>query len=456
MAKESSWSMSRMAGVWKRKVVQHDFYDAAGQVAAVVLMNSPSNGRWEYEEYLRLLRVRRFNKQQPESSVGRCYFLCTDGAFSRLQAYIEEERKHRPELRPFSHVPFCDAVIGDMDSCKNPPHNYGTHGSVDGAGFSLSAPTEGYATVDDIPTSVLDQIHDRYTFTVAEFTRMSATMEGASLEEWDKLDAKGRDELLSLPFWLYVRCQSTTDFMKALILLNRLREKHKEDIVSIPPHVLRTESGKRLLETGGAIIPNAGSIGLDLDPERERELCAEACKEEAVLLPTYVCMGALGGRFDQEMASISVMLSASTRAHVVLINSNNTIFACQFNGWTQFVRNARCEGVTCGLINYGTMKECETSGLQWNIAVGRGKPSESKDLVLGFGKLISACNSIRREVVTIDLRRQLLSTRSQGGSNTKQAPANERDDEVNEDHNPPTIFSIERCDGDETKFGHSC
>ncbi|RNE99835.1 putative thiamine pyrophosphokinase [Trypanosoma conorhini] len=445
-----------MARAGRRKVVQHDFYDEAEQVAGVVLLNSPANGRWEYEEYLRLLRVRRFNQRKPELPVGRCYFVCADGAYPRLRTYFEEEQRRRPELWPFAHVPLCDAVIGDMDSYLDSLPKCGIHGGTDGKGLQDSMPADGYATVDEVPASILGRIRDRYTSTLAEFHRVRAAMEGAPLEQWDKLQAEHKDASSSLPFWIHIRCQDTNDFMKSLMLFKRLREQHMEDFVAVPPPVLRTESGMRLLETGGAVDPTVGSEGLDIDPQRESDLCAEACKEEAVLLPTYVCFGGLGGRFDHEMAAISVVLAFSEDAHVVLTNSGNTLFACQPDGWTQLVRHAGCEGVVSGLINYGTMKECEVSGLQWNVVIGRGKPSESRELVLGFGKLISACNPIRHEVVTVDLRcLRPLTLSTMESCATTAGPATACGDGADAYHNPPTIFTVERRRGDEKEVGRS-
>ncbi|RNE99039.1 thiamine diphosphokinase [Trypanosoma rangeli] len=432
--KQACSRLVNMARVCKRKVVQHDFYDEAEQVAGVVLLNSPTNDCWEYEEYLRLLCVRRFIQRQPEFPVSRCYFVCADGAYPRLRAYFEEEQRRRPELQSFAHVPLCDVVIGDMDSYLSSFPKCGIHGGTDGRGFQQSMPSDGYATVNAIPASIFDQIRHRYTSTLAEFSRVRAAMEGTSLKKWDKLPAELKDGSSSLPFWIHIRCQDTTDFMKSLMFLKRLQEQHMEDARAVPPPVLRTESGLQLLKTGGAVDPNVGSEGLDIDPKRERDLCAEACKTEVVLLPTYVCLGALGGRFDHEMAAISAVLEFSEDAHVVLTNSGNTLFACQPDGWTQVVRHARCEGLVSGLVNYGTMKECEVSGLQWNVVIGRGKPSESRDLVLGFGKLISACNPIRHEVVTIDLRCLMPLTQ----------PAKECGGGVAANHNPPTIFTIER------------
>ncbi|ORC86067.1 uncharacterized protein TM35_000301070 [Trypanosoma theileri] len=437
--------MSRAIRKVCRKVVQHDFYDTGEQVSGVVLLNSPSNTHWEYEEYLRLLFLKRFPQKWKRSQpTGQCYFVCADGAYPRLRAYVEERQQHQPHLLLFRLFPLCDAVIGDMDSYTSVHAN-------DDIETPVSAPTDGYATVKEIPSAVLDTIHERCRSVVAEFLTLGEDVTKASLADWEKILEKRRGEPSLSPVRLHVRCQMSTDFMKALLLLGRLREQHPHDNdVALPP-VLRHPEGLKLLQTGGCIDPNAGNKGSDIDIDRERNLCADASLVESLKLPTYLVIGALGGRFDHEMGAISVMFSLSSVAHVVLTDSNNTIFACQPNGWTQFVRQPEHEGVMCGLINYGTLKECETSGLLWNVVIGRGKQSETEDLVLGFGNLISVCNVFRHEVVTIDLRCLYHNQQNRGyGSTTIVEDADNTMVETEEDC-PPTLFSIQRCNRNSVK-----
>ncbi|KEG09603.1 hypothetical protein DQ04_04961050 [Trypanosoma grayi] len=435
-------NISRVSNSICRKVVQHDFYDTAEQVAAVVLLNSPSNGPQEYEEYLRLLlRKRLAPESQGPSSSSHCYFVCADGAYPRLQAYVDEQHKHRLHLRPLISFPLCDAVIGDMDS-------YASSSGKAGIKWPLSSSYDAYATVDDIPTDVLSVVHERSRIAVAQFHTPSEGVNASPRTSQEKVFEKRSAQLSLSPLHLHVRCQMTTDFMKALLLLGRLRKQYPDTAVVVPPPVLRSPSGMQLLSTGGSLLPNASSVGSDLDDDRERKICEEASGVEALSLPTYLAIGGLGGRFDHDMAAISVMLSFQKDAHVVLTDSTNTIFACQPDGWTQVVRQPHHEGVMCSFINFGRMKECETSGLLWNVVNGRRKPSETRDLVLGFGELISACNVFRREVATIDLRRLYPKKGRQAPAKTEpktdKCDDEEEEEEEEEDCNPPTIFTIER------------
>lgn len=112
-------------------------------LSAVLLMNSPSLGDWEWQEYARLSGAYRGNiatapeSQGPrgtskEDTVLPCYFICADGAYSSLKRRWEAERQecvnpHHHSSSSASHQYRCDlsraqqmpdVVIGDMDSCE--------------------------------------------------------------------------------------------------------------------------------------------------------------------------------------------------------------------------------------------------------------------------------------------------------------------------------------------------
>ncbi|KAG8339268.1 thiamine pyrophosphokinase vitamin B1 binding domain [Trypanosoma vivax] len=397
VAGEATFMTSKPYGNVRRKVVQHDFYDTAEQVSAVILLNSPSNSCWEYDEYLRFLITKRYSRHSmlnPESAA-RCYFLCSDGAYPKLLKYVTEE-KQQDLLNLFTVFPLCDVVVGDMDS-------YTSSHMEDGCERPTSTPDGGYATVEAVPHEVLDTIHRRCQSAVAEFLKLDVgMMNDAPPEVWERL----RDDLkVSLsPLWVHIHCQFTTDFLKSLKLVSRLRKRYPSESAVVVPPVLCSTAGLELLKTGGDVFSDPRNEGCDHEESRERELCLEACQVEAVLLPTFVVIGAFGGRFDHEMGAISNMLAVAGEAHVVLVSQFDTVFACEANGWTQVVWHPQYEGRVCGLMNYGKMVECETSGMLWNIVKGRGKPSSTDELRFGFGAFLSVCNAVRREVVTIDVR----------------------------------------------------
>nr|CCC94955.1 conserved hypothetical protein [Trypanosoma congolense IL3000] len=422
----------------RRRVVQHDFYETADQVSGVVLLNNPSNGPWEYEEYLRLLILKRYTDAHPKqvTSSSRCYFICADGAYPVLKAYVKRQQLQRNCFHLFGYFPLCDAVIGDMDS-------YTSSYELDGCQKPPSTPEGGYDTVNDIPTEVIDTIRRISEFTAAHFLEINGKIQDASFGEWEGMRGENTGLLLSPP-WLQLRCQLTTDFKKSLMLLSRLCRYHSDGPVAILPPVLRSADGAKLLKTGGRAV-GMQTNGSDNDDARECELCLEASRVEAVVLPTFVAIGAFGGRFDHEMGAVSTMFSVSDEAHVVLVDSTNTVFACQPNGWTQIVWQPQYEGKTCGLINYGRMLECETSGLQWDIVKGRGRPSVTENLVFGFDEFLSVCNAVRREVVTVDLRQLAPSTTaSSGGGKKDVAMTCDCHDRSQKRSSPPVLFSIIR------------
>ncbi|CBH17290.1 hypothetical protein, conserved [Trypanosoma brucei gambiense DAL972] len=423
------------SGAVRRKVVQHDFYDSADQVGGVVLLNNPTNGSWEYDEYLRLLTTKRYSRipSWEAHSTAQCYFVCADGVYPKLQSYVKERQVSHPHLRLFQFFPLCDAVIGDMDS-------YVTSYEKDGCERPSSTPEGGYGTVDDIPVEVLDTIHHRCRSAAALFREVDGSVPDTPLNGWKMLHEEHSHPLLR-PLWLHIQCQITTDFKKALTLLKRLRKRYPDENAVVLPPVLRSPGAARILETGGGVVDQR-NCGCDNDPIQERELCVAASQVEALLLPTVVAVGAFGGRFDHEVGAISTMLSESHDAHIVLINLFNTVFACQGGGWTQIVRQPEYEDKTCGLVNYGRMTECETSGLLWNVVKGRGRPSVTNDFVFDFGAFISVCNIVRREVITVDLRCLLTSVGESPADATTATGAS--DCEAQRGRGPPVVFSILR------------
>lgn len=486
-------------------------------LSAVILLNSPAAGGWEWSEYKRLYSLYRgertktdfhqpvFPSSEEMKDVLPCYFICADGAYSALQkglvdnhppsathdanAQTEEELMLDRELeRRGQWVP--DVVIGDMDSCDptdvplevswdtkgddgvaSSQHDTCSASAVEGEGAAFYR----FPSVDKIPEDVLRLIRAR---ALAATTGAVASAAGSDVSA------------PSLPpLFLRIECQMTTDFQKVVSLLARLeklfpldfprltreptftREGERiEDGASCAEFVLDTDHSlkatalskrcyeiqKELLETMDSRSAGAWDEGAskeDIQNERERvgSLLQKIHKVElsstsgvklpsslqkndisvrSHILPQIGVLGALGGRFDHEMAAMSCLLEYSQLFHIAITNKNNIISACWTDGLTAWfpynvsttqrsetstqmrVGNStlpfKCEKKDgCGVIPMGTVKEIETTGLLYNIVKGRPDRCDAITQTSGyrfaFGGLLSACNSVADSIVTIDL-----------------------------------------------------
>ena len=95
-------------------------------------------------------------------------------------------------------------------------------------------------------------------------------------------------------------------------------------------------------------------------------------------------VGALGGRFDQTMSSVSAAHEFGD-AHVVLIGRHSMAFVVPARTRVAIVPDTAHEGPTCGLIPVcGVAKNVRTSGLRWNLTGGS----------MEMGRLISTSNAL--------------------------------------------------------------
>ena len=92
--------------------------------------------------------------------------------------------------------------------------------------------------------------------------------------------------------------------------------------------------------------------------------------------------GALGGRFDHEMAHLSC-LHAFADTEIVLVGRTSTARLIP-EGVTTIVPDAEAEGPTCGLFPMRGPATVSTSGLRWNL----------DRQTLAFGTCISTSNRI--------------------------------------------------------------
>ena len=106
-----------------------------------------------------------------------------------------------------------------------------------------------------------------------------------------------------------------------------------------------------------------------------------------------VGLGAFGGRFDHEMAGISLLHAYTSRfSRLVFMGSENVAFLLE-PGLSHVVEpDPRFEGPTVGLIPVGgACRSVNTEGLKWNLEGG----------CLEFGVLVSSSNCVVAEEVKV-------------------------------------------------------
>lgn len=457
----------------------------ATPINAIVLLNSPTVGEWEFDELSRLYRLYRSSSPEtsrPSASKGNddqadalpMYVICADGAYTALQRHSEQ----RDSIHKLQFIP--DVVIGDMDSCDKtllPSCTLEASSHVGTLKSRSSDTKEMYfsPTIADLSIEVLQEIRER----MIRSTQFP-------------LDTQHS------PVFVHISCQMTTDFQKAIHLLQRLEEAFPIDFLrfSCSPHprgnvpmplVMEADESieanelmahyeslqKELCETIHHRPAGAWAEGVSLqDQEAERHrvvsllnqvhecvkpalmshgnnchhLCTATSNSAATfngvtmhVMPTVVAYGALGGRFDHEMGALSCMLEHSSRFHILLCNSHNIITACLPNGITQWIpyhgltHGEKSSG--CGVIPFGRVKELETTGLLYNIVNGRPEKcdtvTQTGKYCFEFGGLLSTSNEVTDSIVTVDLRplHKTLAPQEDGNSVL---------------YNPPTILSVSR------------
>ncbi|EPY22869.1 hypothetical protein STCU_08087 [Strigomonas culicis] len=444
---------------------------AVPPLAAVVLLNSPTNGEWEYREYLRLFLSRRL-LPVGGAPAAATFFLCADGAYERLYHFYadhgvaallgdgpsERGEQHAAQVAALLDTcGLCDVVIGDMDS---------SHVGDGSRADRHLRTTELYPAVSAIPAEELDRILAR----VAQATA-----------------APPAETPARRPCRIPVSCQMTTDFEKCILLLQRLRARlpaggpQAADGAAPAPWVAFCEVAVRKEQDACAALSAAGAANDAARLEAARchtllraaaggsaaplyagtreEAAAHGCSAGSptapdcggrvctVLLPHVAVLGAFGGRLDHELGNLCCVLKFATAFHLMLTNATNVAFACWPDGITQWVTPRAwaavpAERTHCGVITMGAVQQIETTGLLYNMVKGRPHRydgvTQTEGLQFGFDALISACNQYPGEVVTIDLR---------GGVTDKDAvlvswPADKADGLL--PSTAPTIITCER------------
>ena len=116
---------------------------------------------------------------------------------------------------------------------------------------------------------------------------------------------------------------------------------------------------------------------------------------------TVAVLGAFGGRLDHVLGHLNLLYQYKDMDLVLLDNCSLAMLVQ--GGKTTIDVDEECEGPTCGLIPLGGGEtRATTTGLVWNL---------DKDThVLKIGGLISSCNKLDGNVVTVDADGPLLWT----------------------------------------------
>lgn len=219
-------------------------------LSAVLLMNSPSLGDWEWKEYARLCAAYRSGRRssteprpsrmsesttaEPDEMPIPCYFICADGAYSALRRRWEAQKgaSHCDGSESLVLQQMPDVVIGDMDSCEpddlpfeakavekktnalqsdNDLKASRTDKRDPNTDVNLTRALPGYLhfypTVADIPMEVLAAIRERSISRISSETHGDRSSVG-----------------VQPPFFFRIGCQMTTDFQKVMLLVERLEQ----------------------------------------------------------------------------------------------------------------------------------------------------------------------------------------------------------------------------------------
>jgi thiamine pyrophosphokinase len=112
-------------------------------------------------------------------------------------------------------------------------------------------------------------------------------------------------------------------------------------------------------------------------------------------------LGGLGGRFDHEAANINVLYTFATVLRIVLLSEESSLTLLPSGYLHEIHVNRSFEGPHCGLVPLGAPStSTTTTGLHWNL----------DDTPMAFGSLISTCNLLESDIVTVRSDAYLLWT----------------------------------------------
>ncbi|KAL7711281.1 hypothetical protein N2W54_002427 [Lotmaria passim] len=411
------------------------------------------------------------------------------GANSAMDAekgYAQATTTHAPDRSAIMAMQLCDVLIGDMDSISLTQLRRVAAVAAAAEDMRASSPTttqsspqlhEGEAasfyheTVAAIPVPLLEVIRRRRDEAVRR-RHQPATPAHAK----------------TVPVVLPIACQMSTDFHKGVALLERLRRLEQGNTESLSEeqqaayylaHQEPCEVAELMAtcdaEWETACEESARQAGEDAqEAARCRQLInsvspSTSSAVRTQVLPNVAVFGALGGRIDHEIGAMVCVMRFARIFHLLVVNSYNVLFACWPDGvtqllmppsWTQQANLSKDPSVQLtasaapttttvepymnGVVQFGVLREMETTGCLWNVVKGRRDCydgfTHTNECRFAFDDLISVCNSITSRLVTVDLRPLNCDT-----SNPAWDPAAPS-------VNPPTLFLLGRLKSTRSKL----
>jgi len=170
-----------------------------------------------------------------------------------------------------------------------------------------------------------------------------------------------------------------------------VRRRHKPDVIKGDLDSIRPDVRDFYADLGTSIIDESH----DQDTT-DLHKCVVFIKDCTPNLDKHnlklVVVGALGGRFDHEAANINVLHTFAKDMQIVLLSEETSLTVLPAGHMHEIHVDCSFEGPHCGLVPIGAPSLSTTStGLRWNL----------NETAMAFGSLISTCNMIESDIVTV-------------------------------------------------------
>ncbi|KAG0589818.1 hypothetical protein M758_1G047000 [Ceratodon purpureus] len=170
-----------------------------------------------------------------------------------------------------------------------------------------------------------------------------------------------------------------------------VRLRHKPDVIKGDLDSIRADVRDYYSKMGTTIIDQSH----DQDTT-DLHKCMRFIKDSTPELDKtqikVLVVGALGGRFDHEAANINVLWTFANSMRIVLLSEESTLTLLPTGYVHEIQVDPSFEGPHCGLVPIGAPSlSTTTTGLHWNL----------DQTPMSFGSLISTCNILDSDVVTV-------------------------------------------------------
>eukprot|EP00250_Pteridium_aquilinum_P009783 c18933_g1_i1 orf=241-1098(-) len=179
-----------------------------------------------------------------------------------------------------------------------------------------------------------------------------------------------------------------------------VRIKYKPDVIKGDLDSIRPEV-KTFYEGLGTIVVDESH---DQDTNDLHKCISYILKDQALSADKpdmkILVVGALGGRLDHEFGNFNVLCTFS-KTQIILLNDETMTYLLAKEFFHTIHINSLIEGPYCGLIPLGVpCGSSTTTGLKWNL----------EKTSMKFGGLISVCNHLESEIVTVESDTDLVWT----------------------------------------------